>query len=98
MQREVQTHVRQANSVRSSAKLLGVGCMTLKRLHHCQPSIGINYIKLATVETVKIHGIELLAMMEQYCSSFDFKPLILWRTKTKGRNNLRKPLEKSGFA
>ena len=74
-------HVRQAKSVRSSAKLLGVGCMTLKRLHHCQPSIEIYHIKLATVEMVKINGIELLAMMEQYCSSFDFKPLILCRSR-----------------
>ena len=51
-------HVRQSNSVRSSAKLLGVDCMTLKKLHHCQPTIGINHIKLATVEMAKINGIE----------------------------------------
>ena len=77
-------HVRQENSVRSSAKLLDVGCMTLKRLHHCQPSIGINHIKLAAVEMAKINGIKLLTMMEQYCLSFNFKPHILCRTKAQG--------------
>ena len=54
--REVQMHFRQRNSVRSSAKLLGVGCMTLKRFHHCQLSIGINHIKLAAVEMAKNNG------------------------------------------
>ena len=51
--------VRQGNSVRSSAKLFGVGCTTLKRLHHYQPSIRINHIKLATVEMAENNGIEL---------------------------------------
>ena len=73
----VQKHVRQGNSVQSSAKLLGVDCMTLKKLHHCQPSIGINRIKLAAVEIAKNNGIELLTMMEEYCLSFNFKFYIL---------------------
>ena len=58
--REVQMYVTQGNSGRSSAKLLGVDCMNLKRLHHCQPSIGVNHIKLAAIEMAKNNGIKLL--------------------------------------
>ena len=72
--REVQVYVRQWNSVRSPAKLLGVDCMTLKRFHHCHPSIGISHIKLAAVKMAKNYGIELLTVMEQYCLSFNFTP------------------------
>ena len=77
-------HFRQGNSKRSSAKLLGVDCMTLKRFHHCQPSIEISHIKLAAVEMAKNYGVELLTMMEQYDStSFNFKPYNLSQTKGK---------------
>ena len=55
---EVQMHVRQGNWVRPPAKLLGVDCMTVKWLHHCQPSMGINHIKPAAVKMAKNNGIE----------------------------------------
>ena len=70
-------HVRHGNSVRSSAKLLGVDCMTLKRLHHGQPLSGVSHIELAAAEMAKNNGIQLLKIMEQYCLSFNFKPYIL---------------------
>ena len=70
-------------TLRSCAKLLGVDCISLKRLHHCQPLVEISHIKQAAVEMAKNYGIELFTMMEQYCLSFNFKPYNLCRTKGK---------------